>query len=496
MSNTRFGDRYDRYTSSFSGTDMTVMFVFPSAAPVVVGTATTISYSIYRQLAHVRTMGRISSKGYARGGRTCAGSIIMTVLNQSFVENVRDRVKYLGDIRTLKPDELPPFDIVLSSANEFGQASSMVVYGASITDETKTLSVEDIFTENVFTFLARDIQHMKADKAKTLYSNRGTFRANDENIGKFQLNKLIANIEDAERKKRLEELRRREEARWKEPVLTNPGTPPSASRGRGNTTPSPPTGTPGEGLYGRIKIKVLGDMLGPTTPIAGLEVPLSGVSVSYNDPMGPGNVSMTTNSKGEVTFTSVKYDIHFEFSFIKTGYTPSRHTFIVKKTQGEANYTIRMKAASVSPIPNPDLFAAVASTKFEGTHRRNRGTDPKTSDPLKRIDIRGDNAPMIKVLDRAKRPLALLRVDWHYTIMNPNDARWYNWIYKGAWPSAKGFLESSMTDFNGLARMPMFAFGDLFKGAIVMITAKPLSRVQADNHAPQNLFKSWTFTKG
>ena len=63
----RHGSRYDNYTSSYSGTDMVVSLSFPGVAPVTIGTATTITYSIYRQLAHVRTLGRISSKGYARG---------------------------------------------------------------------------------------------------------------------------------------------------------------------------------------------------------------------------------------------------------------------------------------------------------------------------------------------------------------------------------------------------------------------------------------------
>ena len=49
------------------------------------------------------------------------------------------------------------FDLFLVSANEYGAYVNMFISGVDFTDEQQTLSVEDMFTENVFQFIARDV---------------------------------------------------------------------------------------------------------------------------------------------------------------------------------------------------------------------------------------------------------------------------------------------------------------------------------------------------
>lgn len=142
---------------SFSGVDMIVSILLPGAQPVTVGECSTVSYSILRDLQEVRTLGRISVRGYARGQRRVAGTIIFTVLEQHQLNNLRAQVEYLNKIGRLKTDELPPFDIIITMASEYGRAARLVIYGATVYEEGKVMSIDDIITENVWSYMARDI---------------------------------------------------------------------------------------------------------------------------------------------------------------------------------------------------------------------------------------------------------------------------------------------------------------------------------------------------
>lgn len=142
---------------TFSGADMIVSILLPGSKPYAVGECSTVSYSILRDLQEVRTLGRISVRGYARGQRRIAGTIIFTVFEQHMVNNLKREIDYLRQIGRLKSDELPPFDIIITGATEYGRAARLVIYGATVYEEGKVLSIEDIFTENVWSYMARDI---------------------------------------------------------------------------------------------------------------------------------------------------------------------------------------------------------------------------------------------------------------------------------------------------------------------------------------------------
>lgn len=142
---------------SFSGTDMIVSILLPGAQPITVGECSTVSYSTLRDLQEVRTLGRISVRGFARGQRRIAGTIIFTVLEQHELNNLRAQIEYLWQAGRLKTDELPPFDIIITMASEYGRAARLVIYGATVYEEGKVLSIDDIITENVWSYMARDI---------------------------------------------------------------------------------------------------------------------------------------------------------------------------------------------------------------------------------------------------------------------------------------------------------------------------------------------------
>ena len=149
-----------KYNRTFSGTDTIAFIILPGCSPVCLGSITTISYSMLRNKRPVINIGRTNINGLTRGSRIYAGSIVFTLINQHWVKEIQsmpENQQWLGKVNDLKADELPPFDIQIVSANEYGAYCAMYIYGVDFTDEAQTVSVEDLFTENVFQFVARDI---------------------------------------------------------------------------------------------------------------------------------------------------------------------------------------------------------------------------------------------------------------------------------------------------------------------------------------------------
>lgn len=166
--NTKFVDVISP-TTSFSGTDIVVAFAFDDSRAVTVGTLATMTYSLYREKRQVRTLGRISPRGVTKGPMTVAGTLIFSVINQHIVNDLRQEIYRINPahplcatgLKRIRMDELPPFDIILTFGNEYGQSAKMVIYGVTVTDEAMTFSIEDMFTENVMTYMARDIETMR-----------------------------------------------------------------------------------------------------------------------------------------------------------------------------------------------------------------------------------------------------------------------------------------------------------------------------------------------
>ena len=151
------GTSISKFYRSFSGTDTIAFLIFPGINPITIGSLTTISYSMYRNKVPVINIGRTNINGITRGSRIYAGTMVFTLINKHWLRELQDQADYLADFPTLKADELPLFDIMIVSANEYGSACSMFIYGVDLTDEAQTLSIEDLFTENIFKFVAREV---------------------------------------------------------------------------------------------------------------------------------------------------------------------------------------------------------------------------------------------------------------------------------------------------------------------------------------------------
>lgn len=158
----------------------------------------TISYSIHRENSPIRTLGHVNPRGFVKGGRTIAGSLIFTVFNEyAFyrIKEFRQMMSETGLFFAPLADMLPPFDIVLSFFNEYGLSAKMKLYGVTIVDEGGTMSVDDLITEQTYTFMARGIQPllntegdpmMLEDSEATVYYERQKNFWNSGNTDKLK----------------------------------------------------------------------------------------------------------------------------------------------------------------------------------------------------------------------------------------------------------------------------------------------------------------------
>jgi len=158
---------------SFSGADAVATIVVPKIGQngsftsdgdvIELGELQTLSYSIHRENAPVRTIGHVNPRGFVKGGRTIGGSLIFIVFNEYAFYRIRQYKEALarnnGFFAPLA-DMLPPFDIVVSFFNEYGQAAKMKIFGVTIIDEGQTISIDDLVTEATYTYMARGIQPM------------------------------------------------------------------------------------------------------------------------------------------------------------------------------------------------------------------------------------------------------------------------------------------------------------------------------------------------
>lgn len=181
MSENIITSAYGKINTSFSGADIVATITPLGGKPLVFGTIQTLSYSIYRPMTPVYTLGRINPKGVVKGQRTIAGSLIFTVFDRHVLKSVidaygygknkdklPDMFRFTGDElaemkKTMKTDEMPPFDINITFMNEHGNSATLNIYGVHVLTEGQTMSIEDMITENTMQYIAMDIDLMESN---------------------------------------------------------------------------------------------------------------------------------------------------------------------------------------------------------------------------------------------------------------------------------------------------------------------------------------------
>ena len=195
--------QYTKTYSTFGGSDILCSF-----DDVVIGECQAITYSITREKVAVYTLGSAEPRSFSRGKRGIAGNLVFIAFNRdALLSSLGDKkiTKYKGnDVATLidefdtrfmsmdkwddymtnaalesagspdeytnalvndeatpvYADELLPFDITISCANEYGQRAVTVIYGVEILNEGIGFSIDSPTSERAYTFVARAVDSM------------------------------------------------------------------------------------------------------------------------------------------------------------------------------------------------------------------------------------------------------------------------------------------------------------------------------------------------
>ena len=148
---------------------MVVIFEVPlldgSVITRVIGECQTITYSVHNEKMPVRVLGDMNPKAYVFGNRTIAGSMVFTVFDEHWSNDIiTEYKKNMESSGHVLDDELPPINVTISMANEYGDKSHLALYGVTFVNEGQVMSINDIYTENTFQFYAKDVDYLKSER--------------------------------------------------------------------------------------------------------------------------------------------------------------------------------------------------------------------------------------------------------------------------------------------------------------------------------------------
>ena len=201
-------EQYTKTYTTFGGSDIVATF-----NGKVIGELQAITYSITREKVPVYTMGSAEPRSFSRGKRGIAGNLVFVTFNRdallselsdgpqiqkysandfttsdsgaaqfmsieewdAHMSSLSGGGKNNGDgttgktlhdmVKMTKPryaDEILPFDITITFANEYGNKASTVLYGVELLDEGTGYSIDAPTSERAYTFVCRSVETMKA----------------------------------------------------------------------------------------------------------------------------------------------------------------------------------------------------------------------------------------------------------------------------------------------------------------------------------------------
>ena len=204
-------DTASEYTNSyttFSGCDIACSF-----GSQIIGELQGISYSVTREKAPIYTMGSANPRSFSRGKRGIAGTLVFVMFDHDALlkglaehinktkglfrriggdanwealsidewdeqlgriasggnstNNANRSAEATKNLATQEAniqiaDEIPPFDITISMANEYGKAAVMVLYGVEILNQGSQFSMDNIQSQLACTFVARRLKCLEA----------------------------------------------------------------------------------------------------------------------------------------------------------------------------------------------------------------------------------------------------------------------------------------------------------------------------------------------
>lgn len=161
---------------TFSGQDMVVSVQLPlsskNSLSKVIGAFETITYSIHNEKAPVRVLGDMNVRRYVFGPRVIAGSLSLIVFDRHWMRELLDQyIKIKSETeRYFLMDELPAMNITISCVNEYGYNAKLAIYGVTIINEGQIMSINDLYTENTYEFVAMNVDYL--DRVESTIAQR------------------------------------------------------------------------------------------------------------------------------------------------------------------------------------------------------------------------------------------------------------------------------------------------------------------------------------
>lgn len=150
-------DLDNTFYKAFSSTDSLAFVLFPELKPILLGSLTSIFYSIQRNKKPVTSIGNTRVSGYTRGPKVISGKMEFTLINQNLISDLTNKISALSNKKKISSDELPLFDVMIVSLNEYKYVTQMMIYGIDITNDSQIISINDIFIKNTLNFVATDL---------------------------------------------------------------------------------------------------------------------------------------------------------------------------------------------------------------------------------------------------------------------------------------------------------------------------------------------------
>ena len=198
-------EQYTKTYTTFGGSDIVATF-----NGKVIGELQAITYSITREKAPVYTLGSAEPRSFSRGKRGIAGNLVFISFNRdalmaelgtekkiskfkanNFNKTENGATEFISiedwdkqmtqyatggggegvlgkpsdlvkdDVTPHYADELLPFDITITFANEYGNKAMTVIYGVELLNEGTGYSIDAPTSERAYTFVARSVDSMK-----------------------------------------------------------------------------------------------------------------------------------------------------------------------------------------------------------------------------------------------------------------------------------------------------------------------------------------------
>lgn len=205
---------YTATNSTYSMADMVATISIKVGNEVInstLGELQTIDYSIHQEKTPVRVLGNINAKDWVFGPRTIAGSLVFAVFNKHWLMNLYDELKEKAGMKNWHfiSDEIPPFNITMTFANEYGFDSRMVLYGVRLVNEGQVMSTNDIYIENTYQFVANDIELLDSLRAYEQEVSRHKRGAEVKDVGDDGYDPVRQGLIAEENKKKEKEERKK-----------------------------------------------------------------------------------------------------------------------------------------------------------------------------------------------------------------------------------------------------------------------------------------------